>query len=62
MAEYAQGGYVGNGTPWLRQDCGAVGFIHRDECLISTEDVKVGRWVCSRPGHPTETSDCRKRA
>jgi hypothetical protein len=51
--QYNNGGYIPGGTTSV--------VLHPDECFLSAEDVLARRWRCSRPGHPTETSDCRPR-
>ena len=55
MAELSQGGYVSGPL-----HSGLTYAVIPDECILSADDVKAGRWVCSRPGHPTATSDCRE--
>lgn len=37
---------------------GSITYISPDECIIRAADAQVMRLRCSRPGHPTATSDC----
>jgi hypothetical protein len=54
-ATYNNGGYIpGSAVPPVP--------LHPDDCLISSEEVRSLRLRCSRPGHPTETSDCTTRS
>lgn len=51
-ARYGNGGYIPGSLVST--------YISPDECIIRAADVKVMRLRCSRPGHPTATSDCGK--
>lgn len=50
--DYADGGYILGGPILTR--------LGPDECLIRMTDAAAWRLRCSRPDHPTATSDCGK--
>lgn len=47
---FASGGYIGGSPVPIA--------IHPDECFITGADVRAGRLVCFRAGHPTPTTAC----
>lgn len=52
---YAMGGYITGPGRVLSE---GVLPVHPDECFIAACHVRAGEPLCTRPGHPTATSDC----